>query len=367
MARKRAAAPAGRPTCSYNLSAPAHSRLAGPSSLQAAYSSLHRTGPAPTPNFAAVPAATYAHHPPAADLEVFDLTEDLETSPTPSHAPVVRLGRKRKSEEISENIPRQVRTPTERGSPTLRGSPTGNRSDRIRYEAKRSAKFADVDDIVEHPLEPPPPYSTVPRNAVRSPTNLPTSSSTLSHQDLNRTIVDSEDDAEETDHVPSLHDNYAARVKDSRQRTNHASSGEEVPTYHQVRLEEGHVKKMQEQNFTATTGISESLPSNKTQPVDTTPDGRVVSSAPQDKILLRAFLIYPDANLKKQLSVCRADVDAMIEAAYESIDETGKPAQDLLDQMKQVQAKAKSIEELIALKEELSSLMQRKDNLKAQI
>lgn len=88
-------------------------------------------------------------HKPTADIEAIDLTgeDEVQSSPVPDHT---ARGRKRKSDEYAEDL-RHTRSRPKKVEITA--SP-GIADDDF-------ADFADIDDMVMPPQDPPPPYSTI--------------------------------------------------------------------------------------------------------------------------------------------------------------------------------------------------------------
>lgn len=83
----------------------------------------------------------------AVDVEAIDLTGDDDCRSSPVPMPLNR-GRKRKSDEYAEDLRHNKSPRPVRGTPAL--SPDIMHAD-----------FADIDDMVMPPHDPPPPYSTV--------------------------------------------------------------------------------------------------------------------------------------------------------------------------------------------------------------
>jgi bloom syndrome protein len=82
-----------------------------------------------------------------AEVEAIDLTGDADRHSSPIQNPASR-GKKRKSDEYSEDL-RHAKSPRPVRTTTISPSPMDN-------------DFADIDDIVMTPHDPPPPYSIVP-------------------------------------------------------------------------------------------------------------------------------------------------------------------------------------------------------------
>ncbi|KAF2827625.1 hypothetical protein CC86DRAFT_466361 [Ophiobolus disseminans] len=106
-----------------------------------------RNGPLPTPT--SEHATAKKQRRPLVDVEAIDLTGDDESrsSPIPSHT---NRGKKRKSDEYAEDL-RHAK------------SPRAVRAARIVSPEPVDDDFADIDDMIMAPSDPPPPYSTVAR------------------------------------------------------------------------------------------------------------------------------------------------------------------------------------------------------------
>ena len=113
------------------------------------------------------------------NVEVMDLTNELKalSSPTPRQDPVPRSSRKRKSEELEDDMPRAP-CPQHGVKPAAR---------QAQSDIRLSQGFTSVDDMDYETLGPPPPYSTVPQR-VKSTADEPvprgtadTSSSAMSN------------------------------------------------------------------------------------------------------------------------------------------------------------------------------------------
>jgi bloom syndrome protein len=92
-------------------------------------------------------ASTGRQHRPVADVEAIDLTGDEEKRSSPV-AGYISRGKKRKSDEYQEDLrpakpPRPVRTAAACNPPPM------------------DDEFADIDNIIMAPNDPPPPYSTI--------------------------------------------------------------------------------------------------------------------------------------------------------------------------------------------------------------
>lgn len=115
------------------------------------------------------------------DVEAIDLTGDDEIRSSPISVAANR-GKKRKSEEYAEDL-RHAKSPrSARNAPRLSPRPL-------------SDGFADIDDIVMAPSDPPPPYSTVVHatgkdtaesTAAGAPAELPPSTHARKRKSLNR-------------------------------------------------------------------------------------------------------------------------------------------------------------------------------------
>ena len=99
----------------------------------------------PTPTTAQ--ATARKQHRPIVDVEAIDLTgeEESRSSPITNHT---NRGRKRKSEEYAEDLRRAK-------------SPRAFHAARIISPEPVDDEFADIDDMIMAPTDPPPPYSTV--------------------------------------------------------------------------------------------------------------------------------------------------------------------------------------------------------------
>ena len=116
------------------------------------------------------------------DVEIMDLTESISQMGSPT--PAMIAGRKRKSSELEPHVPhKQCPQHGERRQERSMGLPHASQQ-----------SFTAIDEIMDQPPEPPPPYSTIPPNVVL-PVGRPSagSSSTLSNGPP-RVMEDSDED-----------------------------------------------------------------------------------------------------------------------------------------------------------------------------
>ena len=141
--------------------------------------------PKPTP-FSTARQAPYS---PQDEVEIMDLTESLNQMRSPTTN--IAAGRKRKSSEMAHELPADVpsRPGTMRSVDAMPPPPRGSQQ-----------SFTAIDEIMEAPSEPPPPYSTLapgmvsPRKQMIRPIATTSRSSTTFGESLSPMMPDSEDD-----------------------------------------------------------------------------------------------------------------------------------------------------------------------------
>ena len=128
------------------------------------------------------------------DVEIMDLTEGMSQMGSPT--PIRIAGRKRKSSELEEEAPCAPRAPCPQH---------GGRIQQLLQPQRASQQsFTAIDEIMEEPQGPPPPYSTIPprlASPMRRPfpaANLPKTSSCSTLSGARAPIMpDSEEDDDE--------------------------------------------------------------------------------------------------------------------------------------------------------------------------
>ena len=306
------------------------------------------------------------------DVEVMDLTESMSQLGSPT--PVRTAGRKRKSSELESDLPA---APCPRHGTRPRGQP-------IQSPQASQQGFTAIDEILDEPQGPPPPYSTMPprrispvqRQLACSNTSVEGSgfSSTLSIANP-RVMPDSEDDEDD-----KLVDLMGTRSKSAREGSE--TLGRQRPTAtpqrphvgdHEtpVRFEQSKILKQSsvQHHTVAACGPSVGIakqeylpPSAGAENVMPPPSASTQDPLHEGSELIKCFFAIPQTKIRRVLDSLETRQDVVSEAIAQRVDREQDTA-DLDKELEDLECRCKSLEQLCSRREDYGNLSGEREQL----